>query len=63
MFRRGRFNFLVLMLTLVLNEHKLGRSFGLVVILDFIPSHKSILVSSYDSSLALTEELRLGVHS
>lgn len=35
----------------------------MVVIFDFMPSHRSVLLSLYDLSLALIEELGLGVHS
>lgn len=62
-FRRGWFNFLVFILTLVLNGNKLGRNFISVVILNFMPLYRSILVSWYDSSSTLMEELELRVHN
>lgn len=59
----GQFDFLVFILTSVLNGHKLGRNFGSAVILDFIPSHGSILEILYGLRSTVMKELKLGVHS
>lgn len=63
MFKRGWFSFLVLISISMLNKHKLSRNFVSVVILNFMPSHRLVLMSSYDSISVLMEEFRLGVHS
>lgn len=62
-FEYGWLSFLVFISTLVLNGCKLGKNFSSVMIFGFMPSHRPILMSSCDLSLALTIELGLGIHS
>lgn len=63
MLERGQLSSLVFISTLALNGSKLDKNCGLIVILGFMPSHRPVLMSLYDSSLVLTGELRFWVHN